>query len=178
MVNEMMLKIANAYMEAAPDFGAVSVSDRRHVSYFENEGGEQLVFTRSLDEDGNPAPTATVHVGDRRWAAIEIDDGTEVEELRLSGVERSWLATCWEASFGGADVEARARATARALARNNWSDAYLKWPTSRAHQSFMAAFGGVCAWRAGQRGWDPGIVMIMLEAGEVELDKIAKERGQ
>ena len=61
--------------------------------YFENEHGEQWIFTYRRDE-----ATGTLRGGDVGWDEAHVVNGGRVHGLALDGEESAWLATCWRAA--------------------------------------------------------------------------------
>ena len=93
-MSEPLLKIPNHHAVSCGDPPIVNGAEGRYyIGYFENEHGEQWIFTRD-----RKTGTATLRSGDIGWnTAIDVTSGPNTE-LILSAPEHNWLAACLHAS--------------------------------------------------------------------------------
>jgi len=93
-MSEPLLKIPNHHAATCGDPPIVS-GDESHlyIGYFENEHGEQWIFTRD-----RKTGIATLRGGDIGWnTAIDVTSRPNTE-LILSASEQSWITACLKAS--------------------------------------------------------------------------------
>ena len=88
-----LLQIRNRHTPASGDPPIVDAdSDNKYIGYFENQYGEQWIFTRDRETG-----VAILRGGDIGWnEQVDVTDGNT--ELVLSTEERHWLQACLLAS--------------------------------------------------------------------------------
>lgn len=93
-MSEPLLRIPNHHAASCGDPPIVNGAEGRcYIGYFENEHGEQWIFTRD-----RRTGTATLRGGDTGWnTAIDVTSGP-TSELILNASEQNWLAACLKAS--------------------------------------------------------------------------------
>ena len=92
-MSEPLLKIPNHHAASCGDPPIVNGNEGRcYIGYFENEHGEQWIFTRD-----RKAGTATLRGGDIGWNTA-IDVTSRPTKLILNVAEQNWLAACLMAS--------------------------------------------------------------------------------
>ncbi len=93
-VSEPILKIYNHHVAACGDPPIVdSRSSDCYIGYFENNDGEQWIFSRDR-ETGR----ATLRGGDADWnTEFEVLEG-RMHDLILAEAELLWLHACWISS--------------------------------------------------------------------------------
>ena len=77
---------------------AISNDDRNvYVGYFQNEHGEQWVFTFDADKR-----VGELRGGDASWKSIPVMGvgGSPMADITLNEPERMWLEACWKAVTG------------------------------------------------------------------------------
>lgn len=91
---EPLIKIPNHHAASCGAPQTVNGDDSHlYIGYFENEHGEQWIFTRDRQTD-----VATLRGGDIGWStAIDVTNGPSTE-WALSRSELAWLQTCLAAS--------------------------------------------------------------------------------
>ncbi|TWT66687.1 hypothetical protein [Allorhodopirellula solitaria] len=89
-----LLTIRNHHAAGCGDPPIIDGTGRgQYVGYFENQFGEQWIFTRN-----RRTGTATLRGGDMGWnTAVDVTDGT-VEQLVLGESESLWLQSCLDSS--------------------------------------------------------------------------------
>ncbi|QDV85581.1 hypothetical protein [Planctomycetes bacterium TBK1r] len=94
-MSEPLLKIPNHHAASCGDPPIVNGTEGRcYIGYFENEHGEQWIFTRDRQTG-----TATLHGGDIGWnTAIDVTSG-QTNDLILNLSEQDWLRACLRASI-------------------------------------------------------------------------------
>ena len=75
----------------------------RYHGYFENEYGEQAIFTYD-----HRAQIGTLWMGDIGWGNPKIVVGGEVPDLILGENEQLWLRACWTAATAAQVEQKRA----------------------------------------------------------------------
>jgi len=93
-MSEPLLKIRNHHAATCGDPPIIN-GDESHlyIGYFENEHGEQWIFTRD-----RKTGIATLRGGDIGWnTAIDVTSGPNTE-LILSASEQNWITACLKAS--------------------------------------------------------------------------------
>ncbi|XZE56590.1 hypothetical protein SH139x_002710 [Planctomycetaceae bacterium SH139] len=93
-MSEPLLKIPNHHSATCGDPPIINGAEGRcYIGYFENEHGEQWIFTRD-----RKTGTATLHGGDIGWnKAIDVSSG-QTNDLILNPSEQDWLRACLRAS--------------------------------------------------------------------------------
>lgn len=94
-MSEPLLKIPNHHTASCGDPPIVDGSDQNnYLGYFENEHGEQWIFTRD-----RKTGIATLRGGDIGWnKAIDVTEGPS-PDLILNTSERNWLNACLTAAI-------------------------------------------------------------------------------
>jgi hypothetical protein len=92
-MSEPLLSIGNHHAPACGDPPIVNGRDPSlYVGYFENEYGEQWVFTYHRE-----TKIAELRGGDVGWTKVfEVVDGRA--EIVLNAGESAWLQACWRAA--------------------------------------------------------------------------------
>ena len=90
-MSEPLLRIANHHSPSCGDPPIIdSEKGNCYVGYFENEHGEQWIFTLN-----RKTRKAILRGGDVGWNTdMEVIDG-QVDDLILGICERAWLQACW-----------------------------------------------------------------------------------
>ncbi len=87
--NQNVLTIPNHHSDACGVPPAITPEKQQYTGYFENEHGEQWVFTYDRQ-----TRKGVLRGGDVEWQKIyEVTDGTV--QLVMAENERIWLALCW-----------------------------------------------------------------------------------
>jgi hypothetical protein len=92
-VRDRLLDLTNHHPAPAPN---IEQRPGRHIAYFENVFGEQLVF---VHDDGEA--DATLYLGDADWEPYRISQANglpNVADLILNREERALLYACWIAT--------------------------------------------------------------------------------
>jgi hypothetical protein len=100
VLHEPLFAMRNHHYETSgkPPFITDEGNPGKRFAYFENELGEQLLFTYDAGQQ-----QGTLYHGDCGWdTPYNIVDGA-VPDLVLAPVEKLWLVTCWCAATG-ADI--------------------------------------------------------------------------
>jgi len=96
-MSEPLLRIRNKHSPACGDPPIVdSDNPNVYIGYFENEYGEQWVFTYDRS-----TCVAEIRGGDTGWNTVYAVEEGQVAELILNIAEKTWLASCWLAATGG-----------------------------------------------------------------------------
>ena len=93
-MTQPILSITNHHFAAPPDF---QIGERDYVGYFENELGEQWVFTYCRD-DGK----GWLWGGDVGWEKKEVIGG--LPPWIMGGAEMTWLTVCWRTATDSISV--------------------------------------------------------------------------
>ncbi len=94
---EPLLRIRNHHAPACGDPPIVDGDEKSiYIGYFENEYGEQWIFTYD-----RKMKKGELRGGDVGWNKVQrVEDGA-VHGLILNAPEQAWLDACWKAaSFG------------------------------------------------------------------------------
>jgi len=92
-----LFRVSNHHTQSCGDPPQVDGDHQgRYHGYFENEHGEQAVFTYDYETD-----TGTLLMGDAGWAEPRTVIDGEPGDVVLSPQEVQWLIACWEAATAG-----------------------------------------------------------------------------
>jgi hypothetical protein len=94
-VMDSLLDLTNHHPAPAPK---IEQRPGRHIAYFENAFGDQLVF---VHDDGEA--DATLYLGDVDWEPYRVSQANglpNVADLILNREERVFLYACWIATAG------------------------------------------------------------------------------
>src|SRR5437763_1217392 len=96
-MSEPLLRIRNHHVAGCGDPPIINGDDPAvYIGYFENEYGEQWVFTYH-----RKTRNAELRGGDAGWNTLyKVVDGCAAG-LILTEEERTWLRACWRAATGG-----------------------------------------------------------------------------
>ncbi len=92
MTQMVMAARSNHVGDSVPPVDTAALPRSVYKGYFENEHGEQAIFTYKRGDDH-----AMVYLGDNDWLPVRVVDGV-AEGLILDPAEVAWLVACWNAA--------------------------------------------------------------------------------
>lgn len=97
-MSQPIFQVENNHTRSGGTPPAVNNSDpKKYVGYFQNEHGEQWVFT--FDSDSR---VGELRGGDVNWRPLPVTGvgGGPHVDMNLSEPEKMWLEACWKAATG------------------------------------------------------------------------------